>query len=830
MEPVDTMGVNRTMGVNSSARRMMSFDEDTVIRRCYQRNNRKGGQKNLRCFPNCCAGVHASTGYCGGPIVVHLTHPSLPATGADDYLLVAEFCPVVNGTPEGSLRDGDVWPLSKAVAMAEKEKNPLLPLFQGAPMEGTPQSYCFNASKKGWHYGFVSNKHVSEMHHVLMVYLLEKRGTSDVAVVDTLVSISFSIYCRRRAKTSRLGELLAADPLVAADERKRKDPAAEVPKVRPPSRSSDTDWLILNELLQDTARPPIDDDPPSSSESSQEDEDLQTIKRLKLPPTAIKEEVTSPSTSPADATEFVAPPGFYSVAQVKAALGIADVFKFPPKNLRSVECVAKASASATSTVTSTATSTVTSTAKSSASAPRAAVSFASPMRSFDPQREFTQSAPHLSSRTHRRVRGTDLHEALSQSTPSAPHQVHRPVASPLRHRSQSALHTYSGPYFSNPAQQMMFQQQQSYMFQPFGSFNPSMLAMQGTPMGYPMFDPSMAYGFQQQQQQHMQHAAFSRMNSTPMSTPSSAAFTRMNSTPMSTPSSTASPYQSPQPYAAGSSTPSPVYTTPPPYSFPSGPDPSAPSMTILEELLLEDDSCQMAVPYPAREVATAYYQRQDTSTSVTPCLPLDLKPAPAPAPAMAPARAPVAAPVAASSREREASVVPTEIVVTPRGRTARVHLGRGNVSPTGHARASASSASPVRHLSINMDELMSSRSIYLRMGSPSQPSFVRIVPSSKKKRRRRRRRNSSEDDEDDEDDDARATAVVPAKRSGLLALVGNHCNLILKALAFVTLCVVLVYYTTHVAQGGRPEEPVQATPAETHAVGSSGNGTDSKIS
>ncbi|KDO30517.1 hypothetical protein SPRG_04418 [Saprolegnia parasitica CBS 223.65] len=820
MEPLDTtMSVNRTIGINSSTHRMMSFDEATVIRRCYQRNNRKGGQKNLRCFPNCCQGVHASTGYCGGPIVVHLTHPVLKK-GAD-YMLFAEFCPVVNGVPDGSLHEGDVWPVEKALSLAHKEKNPLLPLFQGSPMDGAPHAYCFNASKKGWHYGFVSNKHVSEMHHVLMVYLLERRPDTALHCIDTLVSVSFSIYCRRRAKTSRLGELLSADPtpLVPADERKRKDAAIDAPKVRPPSRSSDTDWMILNELLSETA--PQDKDPPSSPEttSSQEDEDLQVIKRIKLPPpssSVVKEEVTSPSTSPADTAEFVAPPGFYSVAQVKAALGIADVFKFPPKNLRAVDVVAKAP-SAMSTTSSTATSTATSTAASTRSSAKASVTFPSPMRSYDPQREFTQSAPHLSRQTHRRVRGHDMHEALSQSTPTAPHQLHRPVSSPLRHRSQSALHanSYAGPFFANPAQQLMFQQQQQHSFMypqayPGGFSHPGMMTMpHPSTMGYPQMYEPMGYGFQ------------------------SPAFTRMNSTPMSTPSSSASPYQSPQPYTTSSGTPSPVYTTPPnpSFAFPT-PDPSAPSMTILEELLLEDDSVQMAVPYPSRDVTQAYYQRQDTVAAgvatVTPCLPLDLKPSSAPAPIER---------RATDHRSRD-TVIPTEIVVTPRGRTARVHLGRGHSSNDNHTMSpvaapttsrrrstSASSSSP-HHLSINMDELMSSRSIYLRMGSPSQPSFVRLVASKSKKRNKHRRRRRDSDNDDDESTEA-APAVAPAnKPPSLVALVSGNCNLILKALAFVTLCVVLVYYSTHVAAGMKPEEPTQTTSAEMHAIA---NTTDIKL-
>ncbi|OQS05112.1 hypothetical protein THRCLA_02707 [Thraustotheca clavata] len=770
-----------------SAHRMLSFDEATVIRRCYQRNNRKGGQKNLRCFPNCCQGVHASTGYCGGPVIVNVNLDSVDVD--KNYMLFAEFCPIVNGNPEGSLHERDILPLNKAVQLSEKEKNPLLPLFQGARMDGPKVLYCFNASKKGWHYGFVSNKHVSEMHHVLMVYLMHILNDGQLQCVDTLKSNVFSIYCRRRAKTSRLGELLAADPnpLVSNDERKRKE-FIENNKQRPSSQSSDTDWIILNEILQNKQDDQEDEDNEDFIDKLL-DEDLQAIKRIKLPDendafdkeedmfVPLKDEPESPSK---EVKPFKAPPGFYSVAQAKSALGISDVFKFRPRNLREVEGLKLSpSASATATASSTASTTASSINPS-------------PMRQHDPHREFTQSAPHLSRQQQKR--GQDLHENLSRSTPANRHLVHRKITSPIRHRSVSAANFN---YFT-PQQPMMFQSN-NFMYTPYGpgSFGPGMMPMGGFNPMFIQNPNAMSYGFQAPQFINPQ----------------------VHSPPISTPSSTTS-YHSPPPQSvySNSSTPSPAYTTnTPPYAFPNT-DPSAPTMTILDELLLEDDN-QVARPYPSRDVSTTYYQREDAR--VTQCLPLDLKPAPTPMAVPAPMATPVPAPAPKPSRD---TVIPTEIVVTPRGRTARIHLGHGQpispvVAPTARTSSSEISSNRSRHISINMDELMSSRSLYLRMGSPSQPSFVRLVTSKKSKRRHRHRSSDSSEE------DIRSPAPAPAAEetsvqtrpaSSLVVYIGNHCNFILKALAFVTLCVVLVYYSAHVASEMKSPTPTSAATTNTH--------------
>ncbi|KAF0697743.1 Aste57867_11595 [Aphanomyces stellatus] len=340
----------------SSVHGMLAFDDKTVIRRCYQRNNRKGGQKNLRCFPNCCSGVHATTGYCGGPVAVNL----LQGGSSANVMLLAEFCPLIQGRASGSIGLDDTWPLTNVLQKSHKEKNPLAPLFVGSCLndddddDGRPTSYCFNQTRKGWHYGFVSNKHVSEMHHVLAIYLMETLpgDGQHLRCVDVLQSPAFSIYCRRRAKTSRLGEILNTHPNTAAamdnkmghddpndvaGSRKRKmDPAAHVASIpdiedRIKStdvvRTSDTDWMILDSLLhEDDDEPQAMTDASSMTSTSDDDDDDDNNNQWTGRPKKAKTTFSSPLVG-----VFEPPPPFYSMGQTKAALGLGDVFTYKPR-------------------------------------------------------------------------------------------------------------------------------------------------------------------------------------------------------------------------------------------------------------------------------------------------------------------------------------------------------------------------------------------------------------------------------------------------------------------------------------------------------------------
>ncbi|KDO19113.1 hypothetical protein SPRG_15026 [Saprolegnia parasitica CBS 223.65] len=188
------------------------------------RNNKKGGQKNLRCFPNCCNGLHAATGFCGGPVAVHLD----ASDATKSYLLLAEFVPVFKGAPQSTLSIGHMYVLETLRAQANKDADPLVPYFAGHSMQ---TSYYFNPAKKGWHYGWMSNKHTSDREHVLCVHLLEEVSETFGQCVDSLASPPFTVHCRRRSKTES-----PVVPIVVAKKRPHS-PSSSV--TAPSSPSSD---------------------------------------------------------------------------------------------------------------------------------------------------------------------------------------------------------------------------------------------------------------------------------------------------------------------------------------------------------------------------------------------------------------------------------------------------------------------------------------------------------------------------------------------------------------------------------------------------------------
>ncbi|KDO24034.1 hypothetical protein SPRG_10822 [Saprolegnia parasitica CBS 223.65] len=225
---------------------LVRFDATAVFRPTYQRNNKKGGQKNLRCFPNCCNGLHAATGFCGGPVAVHLD----ASDATKSYLLLAEFVPVFKGAPQSTLSIGHMYALETLRAQANKDADPLLPYFAGHSMQ---TSYYFNPAKKGWHYGWMSNKHTSDREHVLCVHVLEEVSETFGQCVDSLASPPFTVHCRRRSKTES-----PVVPIVVAKKRPHS-PSSSV--TAPSSPSSDEEaGRTKRQLLAAASTPDWKDD------------------------------------------------------------------------------------------------------------------------------------------------------------------------------------------------------------------------------------------------------------------------------------------------------------------------------------------------------------------------------------------------------------------------------------------------------------------------------------------------------------------------------------------------------------------------------------------
>lgn len=77
-EPLVTLNEHPPAVANSSTgveARMV-----TLCKRAYVRNNKRGGLKNLRCFPHCCLEGHNPLGFCGNHIYIVIKLPeAVPA-------------------------------------------------------------------------------------------------------------------------------------------------------------------------------------------------------------------------------------------------------------------------------------------------------------------------------------------------------------------------------------------------------------------------------------------------------------------------------------------------------------------------------------------------------------------------------------------------------------------------------------------------------------------------------------------------------------------------------------------------------------------------------
>lgn len=188
----------------------------------YQRNNKKGGQKNLRCFPSCRNGRHVSSGFCGDSIRVHVGVSRVTESGGVKICPIQTSQPIVltfarfvnlDGAFDMTVSGPEVFPgqtIDKADVLAwvrdkEHPMNPLFPgILRGAAMETASQSaiFEFNAECKAWHYGWTAPRGQglsgSDAQHVLEVLFMKPMGAY-MYCLERLRSDGFSIYSSRRA-------------------------------------------------------------------------------------------------------------------------------------------------------------------------------------------------------------------------------------------------------------------------------------------------------------------------------------------------------------------------------------------------------------------------------------------------------------------------------------------------------------------------------------------------------------------------------------------------------------------------------------------------------
>mmetsp|Transcript_14921 Transcript_14921/g.28989 ORF Transcript_14921/g.28989 Transcript_14921/m.28989 type:complete len:655 (-) Transcript_14921:150-2114(-) len=208
----------------------------------YQRNNKRGGLKNLRCFPSC-SETHKDRGFCGGSVLAQL-QTSLSPNILREAVCFVRFArygdsaledgslddggdpsvsPRLTHMAQQAVRRGDILPQSKIFQLQRTKANRTKPWITGdlvqAPRASTQNgqtiqtaTFEFNRMRWGWHYGWVSNKHACDSEHILeaLVFLPYPNPTPNAYAssmsqsepryicVATFSSPSFVLFCRRR--------------------------------------------------------------------------------------------------------------------------------------------------------------------------------------------------------------------------------------------------------------------------------------------------------------------------------------------------------------------------------------------------------------------------------------------------------------------------------------------------------------------------------------------------------------------------------------------------------------------------------------------------------
>jgi len=210
---------------------MLSGEFNVEFQEKYQRNNKRTGQKNLRCFPTCSQPAHKPSGFCGTAVSCTVYNLKIP-----NNTIVRAWGEFVEEGTDDQLRKGEKVNIAKTVAQERSKGSPTLPLLVGEVSFEGAQDGCtqivFNRQRLGWHYHWTSTKHTCDTYHSFRVRVyFQKYGSDSMVYVGALKSPLFQLFSRRRQ-----GAVLQP----AVSKKRKLDEAAE--EALPPPISQNSTW------------------------------------------------------------------------------------------------------------------------------------------------------------------------------------------------------------------------------------------------------------------------------------------------------------------------------------------------------------------------------------------------------------------------------------------------------------------------------------------------------------------------------------------------------------------------------------------------------------
>lgn len=189
---------NHSVGVAELDKTLEGRFDASIFRGLYQRNNKRGGLKNLRCFPSCST-EHRVRGFCGRSVVVTFRR-SENAMGSWDppnqYRAFVEF----EEEPFEDRRPPRI-PVEEMETLLRTKAKPTNPVIEGKHCftKDNITVYEFNQERRGWHYSWGSNKHKCDTRHRLLCRLYEVQGNM-LVLRARCASPDFVLFCRRRRR------------------------------------------------------------------------------------------------------------------------------------------------------------------------------------------------------------------------------------------------------------------------------------------------------------------------------------------------------------------------------------------------------------------------------------------------------------------------------------------------------------------------------------------------------------------------------------------------------------------------------------------------------
>lgn len=232
---------------------------DTHLWSCeYQRNNRNGGMKNIRCFPYC-GTKHFSSGFCGESLLVTVKTNS---TANRVYAYAEIGLSYAQG--KDVVKVGQVLTREVIMDKVRTSEKPFRSWWDGDLRETketfnkqtskTERAFAFefNRSKRGWHYGWVANKYISNLKHQVRAYIFVPTKEGDLKCVGVASSPDFTLFSRKpKRETNGANAKSKSNGTKPKQSRKRPTPKSGRNVMKPTSYLTNDDRDILKRARLD---------------------------------------------------------------------------------------------------------------------------------------------------------------------------------------------------------------------------------------------------------------------------------------------------------------------------------------------------------------------------------------------------------------------------------------------------------------------------------------------------------------------------------------------------------------------------------------------------